>query len=85
MLFIERIQLVIGLNKIWGMDLVSGFPCVVCFWIALPFDEILECLCPAKVPVVDDAFHLVFFLPFQKVGQGSRIIRPMFWTLVIGG
>jgi hypothetical protein len=85
MLFVERVRLVIGINKIWGMNLVSGFPHVVRFWVPLPFDEILECSGPARVPVVDDALHIVFFLPFQKVRWRSRIVWPMFWTLTIGG
>jgi hypothetical protein len=55
---------VIGLNEVWGVNLVSRFPCVVRFWIALPLDEILECSSPAGTPVVDNAFHLIFFLPF---------------------
>jgi hypothetical protein len=51
-------------NEIWGVDLVSGFPCVVHFWIPFPFDEVLECPRPAGAPVVNDTLHLVFFLPF---------------------
>jgi len=30
------------LDKFRGMDLISRFPCVVTFRVALPFDEILE-------------------------------------------
>jgi len=32
------------LDKLRGMDLISRFPCVVAFRVALPFDEILELL-----------------------------------------
>ncbi len=32
------------LDKSRGMDLISRFPCVVAFGVALPFDEILELL-----------------------------------------
>ncbi len=32
----------IMLDKFRGMDLVSWFPCVVAFRVALPFDEILK-------------------------------------------
>jgi len=31
----------IMLDKFRGMDLISRFPCVVAFGVALPFDEIL--------------------------------------------
>jgi hypothetical protein len=75
---------VIGLNKIWGVNLVSGFPCIVCFWVSLPADKILECSGPAGVPMVDDMLHLVFLLPFQKIRQGSRVIWSVFWALAIG-
>ena len=34
----------IMLDKFRGMDLISRFPCVVAFRVALPFDEILEFL-----------------------------------------
>jgi hypothetical protein len=85
MLYVEGVWLMIGSNEIWGMNLVSGFPCVVHFRIPLPFDEILKCSGPAGAPVVDDTLHLVFLLPFQKVRWKPRVIRPMFWTLVIGG
>ncbi len=32
------------LNDLRGMNLVSGFPCVVTFGVAFPFYEILELL-----------------------------------------
>ncbi len=34
----------IMLDKFRGMNLISRFPCVVAFRVALPFDEILEFL-----------------------------------------
>ncbi len=34
---LEGMLLVIGFNKVWGVDL-SWFPGIVCFRIALPFD-----------------------------------------------
>jgi len=32
----------IMLDKFRGVDLISGFSCVVTFGVALPFDEILK-------------------------------------------
>jgi hypothetical protein len=55
---------VIGLDEVWGVNLVSGFPCIVCFQVSLPLDEILECSGPAEVSMVDDALHLIFFFSF---------------------
>ena len=57
----------IGINESWGMDLVSWFPGVVCFWIPYPFDKILESSSPTGVPVINDFLHFVFFFSFDKV------------------
>ncbi len=32
------------LDKFRGVDLISRFPCVVAFGVALPFDEVLKSL-----------------------------------------
>jgi hypothetical protein len=63
-MLLEGIQLVISLDEVWGMNLVSRFPCVIRFWVFLPLDEVLEHSGPAKAPVVNDAFYLVFLLSF---------------------
>jgi len=34
----------IMLDKFRGVDLISRFPCVVAFGVALPFDEVLKSL-----------------------------------------
>ena len=33
---------VIGFKDVQGMDVPGRFPCVVAFWVALPFYEILQ-------------------------------------------
>ena len=63
----ERVLSVIGFNKVWGMDLVSWFPGVICFGIPFPFDEVLESSSPTRVPVIDDFFNFVLFFSFNKV------------------
>ena len=39
----------IMLDKFRGVDLVSRFPCIVAFRVALPFDEILELSYPSEL------------------------------------
>jgi hypothetical protein len=63
MLF-EGARPVVGLDEVWGMNLVSQFPCVICFWVPLPLDKILKHSGPTEALVVDDLFHLVFLLFF---------------------
>jgi len=81
---LEGVLLVIGVNEMWGMDLVSWFPGVVHFRIPYPFDEILEGSRPAGAPVVDDLFDLVFFFSFDKVRRWSQIVGSMCGCFTIG-
>ena len=63
----QRVLLVIGFNQVWGMDLVSRFPGVVCFWVPFPFDKILKSSSPSGVSMIDDFLHFVFLFTFDKV------------------
>lgn len=81
----KRAQSVIGIYEFWGMHLGSGLPRIIRIRVSLPFDEVLECSRPSREPVIDDALHLVFFFPFEKVRWWSRVVRPMFFAFVIWG
>ena len=48
-------------KEIQGMYLVSWFPGVVTFRVALPLYEILECSGASVVLVVPDLFHFILF------------------------
>jgi hypothetical protein len=52
--------------------LISWFPCVVTFRVALPFDEVLECSITSMMSVVDHAFYLIFLFSVDKVRRWSR-------------
>ncbi len=57
----------IMLDKFRGMDLISRFPCVVAFGVALPFDEILKLLCSSKLSVCDYSFNFILIFSVNKV------------------
>ena len=50
----------IMLDKVRGMDLISGFPCVVAFRVSFPFDEVLKSFRSSKLLVCNDSFHFIF-------------------------
>jgi hypothetical protein len=51
----ERVLSVILFYQVWGMNLVSWFPCVVAVQISFPFDKVVELLCSPLASVTDDA------------------------------
>ena len=53
--------------QIGGVNGVSGFPCVVTFWLSLPPDQELESFASPKVAVCLDGFHFVFLFSIDKV------------------
>jgi hypothetical protein len=71
-------------HKFWGEDLVMGFPCVVRFWVALPFDQILQSFDAPIVAVVSDGLHLVFFFSLHEVKRWFRKVDPVLIGLLIG-
>ena len=72
-------------NKLGRKHLVRGFPCVVHFWVPLPFDEVLELLRLPKVAMVPDLLHFEFHLAFYHVRRGPRVVYPVFRHFMIRG
>ena len=64
----------ISLYEIWGVYLVSWFPSVIAFRIALPFEEILELFSPSMTSVAPYLLHFVFRLSRDKVRWWSGVI-----------
>jgi hypothetical protein len=58
---------VIGINEVWSVHLVSRLPCIICIWIPLSLNEVLECSGPPKVSVINDTFYFIFLFSFQEV------------------
>ena len=80
----ERALSVIGFNEFWSMDLVSWFPGVVRFGVALPFDQVLEGSRPSRMSVINNLLDLVFFFSFNEVWGWSRIVRSVCCCFTIG-
>ncbi len=67
----------IMLDKLRGVDLISRFPCVVTFGVALPFNEILELLCSPELSVCNYLFDLIFIFSIDEVRQWSGEVGTM--------
>ncbi len=65
------------LDEIRGMDLISGFPCIVAFGIPLPFDQVLKSFCSSELSVCDDSFDFVFLFSVNEVRGWSGKV----WTV----
>ena len=65
--------------------MVGRLPRVVCIWISLPLDKILELSFTSKMTVINDGLDLVFFGVFDKVRRWSRVVVPVFYGFAIRG
>ena len=75
----------IGVNKLWSVDLISWFPGVIRFWIPYPLDKILEGSSPPGVSMIDNSFNLIFFFSFDQVRRWPRVVGSMCVRFTIGG
>ena len=71
---IEGVLSVIGFSELQCMDLVSWFPSVIGFWIALPFYQVLEGSRTSRITVINDLLDFVLFFALDEVWRGPRII-----------
>jgi hypothetical protein len=62
---IQHISLVIEFDENGHVNLISIFPSVIAFRLALPFDQVLQGLSMSPPLVSTDLFHLVFFFPIN--------------------
>ena len=70
----QGLALVILPKEIQGMYLVSWFPGVVTFRIALPLYEILEHSSTSMELVISDLFHFILFFIIDQVRWGMGVI-----------
>ena len=75
---------VIGFKDIQGMDVLGRFPCVVTFWVAFPFYEILKGFVMPEMLVIMDLLHLVFHFSIDKVRWWSGEVRAVHRSFAIG-
>ena len=65
------------LKDIQSVHLVSWFPGVVTFGVALPLYEILECSGTSMMSVVPNLFHLILFFIINQVRWGLGVVWAM--------
>jgi len=58
---------VIKFDEVRCMDLISVFPSIVAFGVALPFDEILERPQPSIMLVASYQLHFVFCFSINQI------------------
>jgi hypothetical protein len=71
--------------QLWGLDVVSWFPGVITFWVALPLDKVLQLFLPPLMSVASDGLNLVLFFVVDKVRWGSREVFSVFFRFYIRG
>jgi hypothetical protein len=71
--------------QLWGLDMVSWFPGVITFWVALPLDKVLQLFLPPLTSVASDGLDLVLFFVVDKVRWGSREVFSVFFCLYVRG
>ena len=64
---VKGVLSVIGFSELQRMDLVSWFPSVIGFWVALPFDQVLEGSRASRILVINDLLDFILFFSFDKV------------------
>jgi hypothetical protein len=50
-----------------GMDLISVFPSVIAFGVALPFDQVLQGLTAPPSLVCTDLFHFILLFSINQI------------------
>jgi hypothetical protein len=73
----------IALEKFWGVHLFGWFPGVVTFRVSFPLHEVLERPRPPMTSVINNALHLIFFLPIDKVRWWPGVVRSVGSCFVI--
>ena len=71
-------------NQIWGMNGVSGFPCVVTFRVSFPLDQELESFVLPEVAMCLDGFHLILLFSADKVRWWSGEVWAVCGSFAIG-
>jgi hypothetical protein len=67
---LERAPLVILFDQCGGVYLEGRFPCVVCVWVSLPLEEILQGLPLPVETVINDGLDFVLVFTLDQFGGG---------------
>jgi hypothetical protein len=70
-------RLVIEFDELGCMDLISVFPSVVAFRVALSFDQILQGLGAPPGPMGTYLLHFIFLFPINQIRWRSGKVGAM--------
>jgi hypothetical protein len=73
----ERAPLVVLFNQCRGVYLGGRFPRVVCVWISLPLEEILQGLPSSVQAVINNGLDLVLVFTLDQFGGWLDVIGAM--------
>ena len=59
------------------------FPCVVCVWVSLPFEEILQGLSPPVEAVINDGLDFVLVFTLDQLVGWFDVVRTVLWGFAI--
>jgi hypothetical protein len=65
------------------MHLAGWFPRVVCVWVPLPFEEILQGFRFSVETVINDGLDFVLVFPLDQFGGWFDVIGSVLWSFVI--
>jgi hypothetical protein len=63
--------------------LVGWFPRVVCVWISLPFEEVLQGFCSPVETVINNGLDLILVFTLDQFGGWLDVIGSVLWSFVI--
>jgi hypothetical protein len=65
------------------MHLVGWFPHVVCVWVSLPFEEILQGFSSSVEAVINNSLDLVLVFTLDQFGGWFDVIGAVLWSFTI--
>ena len=66
------------LDQHWGLDIVSGFPCVITFGVSPPLHEVLQPFLSPMTLVIMNCLDLVLLIITNEVWWQSGVVFAMF-------
>jgi hypothetical protein len=85
MRLLERASVVVLFNQCGGVYLGCRFPCVVCIWVSLPFEEVLQGLPLPIETVINDGLDFVLVFTLDQFGGWSDVVGAVLRSLAIRG
>jgi len=74
---------VVLLDQHWGLDVVSGFPCVITIGVSHPLYEILQLFLSSVTSVITNGLDLVLLIITNQVRGQLGIVCSVFGHLLV--